>query len=209
MSESTISPQTIYDRLIGQSIDSRRKRSLAAVHEACGLLHERGSTDFSYKNIVNLGKDRGLPIPGEKSIVNSTGVHYRELIQAWKLTSVPSRPKARTDDWIDHISDPVVRMSVTLLAKELRALKAKDARKSQQSSAPIILGVVAGQAVSKQLRLNGAELESLKAAIDPARLGLVGLTIGQRGEILDGAGRQVHKPGFRDAIEKILSVQVK
>lgn len=209
MSESTISPQTIYDRLIGQSTDSRRKRSLAAVHEACGLLHERGSTDFSYKNIVNLGKDRGLPIPGEKSIVNSTGVHYRELIQAWKLTSVPNRPKARTDDWIDHISDPVVRMSVTLLAKELRALKAKDARKSQQSSAPIILGVVAGQAVSKQLRLNGAELESLKAAIDPARLGLVGLTIGQRGEILDGAGRQVHKPGFRDAIEKILSVQVK
>ncbi|MNE89623.1 hypothetical protein D3C80_1870510 [compost metagenome] len=100
-------------------------------------------------------------------------------------------------------------MSVTLLAKELRALKAKDARKSQQSSAPIVLGVVAGQAVSKQLLLNGAELESLKAAIDPATLGLVGLRIGQRGEILDGAGRQVHKPGFRDAVEKILSVQVK
>ncbi|MNM35970.1 hypothetical protein D3C76_710620 [compost metagenome] len=209
MSESTISPQTIYDRLIGQSTDRRRKRSLTAVHEACGLLHERGSTDFSYKNIVNLGKDRGLPIPGEKSIVNSTGLHYRELIQAWKLTSVLSRPKAGTDDWIDHISDPVVRMSVTLLAKELRALKAKDARKSQQSSAPIVLGVVAGQAVSKQLLLNGAELESLKAAIDPATLGLVGLRIGQRGEILDGAGRQVHKPGFRDAVEKILSVQVK
>lgn len=209
MSESTISPQTIYERLIGQSADSRRKRSLTAMHEACGLLHERGSTDFSYKNIVNLGKDRGLPIPGEKSIVNATGVHYRELIQAWKLTSVPSRSKAGTDDWIDHISDPVVRMSVTLLAKELRALKAKDARKNQQSSAPIVLSVVAGQAVSKQLHLNGAELESLKAAIDPARLGLVGLAIGQRGEILDGSGRQVHKPGFRDAIEKILSVQVK
>ena len=209
MSESTISPQTIYERLIGQSADSRRKRSLTAMHEACGLLHERGSTDFSYKNIVNLGKDRGLPIPGEKSIVNATGVHYRELIQAWKLTSVPSRSKAGTDDWIDHISDPVVRMSVTLLAKELRALKAKDARKKRQSSAPIVLSVLAGQAVSKQLHLNGAELESLKAAIDPARLGLVGLAIGQRGEILDGSGRQVHKPGFRDAIEKILSVQVK
>ena len=179
------------------------------MHEACGLLHERGSTDFSYKNIVNLGKDRGLPIPGEKSIVNATGVHYRELIQAWKLTSVPSRSKGGTDDWIDHISDPVVRMSVTLLAKELRALKAKDARKNQQSSAPIVLSVVAGQAVSKQLHLNGAELESLKAAIDPARLGLVGLAIGKRGELLDGSGRQVHKPGFRDAIEKILSVQVK
>ena len=209
MSEAAISPQTIFDRLIGLSTDSRRKRSLNAVHEVCGLLHERGSKDFSYKNIVNLGKDRGLSIPGEKSIVNPTGAHYRELIQAWKLTSISIRTKAGPDDWIDHISDPVVRMSVSILAKELRALKAKDARKSIQNDAPIVLGAIEGQAVSKQLSLNGAELEALKAAIDPAGLGLVGLTIGQRGEILDVSARQVHKPGFRDAVEKILSVQVK
>jgi len=49
----------------------------------------------------------------------------------------------------------------------------------------------------------------LKAAIDPASLGLVGLSIGSRGELVDAKGRTIHKPGFRDAIEKVLAVQVK
>ncbi|HCL3239907.1 TPA: hypothetical protein N2A39_006341, partial [Pseudomonas aeruginosa] len=158
-----------------------------------------------------LGKDRGLPVPGEKSIVNTTGAHYRELIQAWKLASLPkaSKTKADPNDWIEHIQDPVLRMSVILLAKELRALKAKESRKAKHSGAPIILGSAAGQAVSTRPLLNDAELAALKAAIDPASLGLVGLSIGSRGELVDVKGRTIHKPGFRDALEKILAVQVK
>nr|WP_249225788.1 gamma-mobile-trio protein GmtX [Pseudomonas aeruginosa] len=194
-----------------EASDSRRKRSLEAINEACRLLHERHSLDFSYKAIVTLGKDRGLPVPGEKSIVNTTGAHYRELIQAWKLASLPkaSKTKADPNDWIEHIQDPVLRMSVILLAKELRALKAKESRKAKHSGAPIILGSAAGQAVSTRPLLNDAELAALKAAIDPASLGLVGLSIGSRGELVDVKGRTIHKPGFRDALEKILAVQVK
>ncbi|MNG40738.1 hypothetical protein D3C84_1294790 [compost metagenome] len=56
--------------------------------------------------------------------------------------------------------------------------------------------------------MNGAELAALKAAIEPVTLRLVGLSIGNRGEIIDASGRQIHKPGFCDAIAKILSVQV-
>lgn len=100
-------------------------------------------------------------------------------------------------------------MSVSLLAKELRALKAKESRKAKHSGAPIILGSATGQAVSSRPLLNDAELAALKAAIDPASLGLVGLSIGSRGELVDMKGRTIHKPGFRDAIEKILAVQVK
>lgn len=211
MTEHLTSPQDTYERLMDEASDSRRKRSLKAINEACRLLHERHSSDFSYKTIITLGKDRGLPVPGEKSIVNATGEHYRELIQAWKLASLPktSEMKADPHDWIKHIEDPVLRMSVTLLAKELRALKAKEARKVKHSGAPIILGSAAGQAVSTQPRINDAELAALKAAIDPAALRLVGLSIGSRGELVDANGRNIHKPGFRDAIEKVLSVQVK
>ena len=211
MSDQLVSPQDTYGRLMSEASDSRRKRSLEAINEACRLLHERHSSDFSYKAIITLGKDRGLPIPGEKSIVNTTGAHYRELIQAWKLASLPkaSNTKADPNDWIEHIPDPVLRMSVSLLAKELRALKAKESRKAKHSGAPIILGSAAGQAVSTRPLLNDAELAALKAAIDPASLGLVGLSIGSRGELVDMKGRTIHKPGFRDAIEKILAVQVK
>ncbi|WP_315807592.1 gamma-mobile-trio protein GmtX [Pseudomonas sp. C9-3] len=211
MSDQLVSPQDTYGRLMGEANDSRRKRSLEAINETCRLLHERHSLDFSYKTIVTLGKDRGLPVPGEKSIVNTTGAHYRELIQAWKLASLPkaSKTKADPNDWIEHIQDPVQRMSVSLLAKELRALKAKESRKAKHSGAPIILGSAAGQAVSTRPLLNDAELAALKAAIDPASLGLVGLSIGSRGQLEDVKGRTILKPGFRDALEKVLAVQVK
>lgn len=211
MSDQLVSPQDTYGRLMSEASDSRRKRSLEAINEACRLLHERHSSDFSYKTIITLGNDRGLPVPGEKSIVNKTGEHYRELIQAWKLASLPkaSKTKADPNDWIECIQDPVLRMSVILLAKELRALKAKESRKAKHSGAPIILGNATGQAVSTQPRFNDAEFAALKAAIDPTTLGLVGLSIGSRGEVEDAKGRKIHKPGFRDAIEKILAVQVK
>lgn len=211
MNEILTSPQDTYERLVQEASDIRRKRSLEAINEACRLLHERHSSDFSYKTIVTLGNDRGLPVPSEKSIVNTTGVHYRELIQAWKLASIPnvSEKKADPNNWIEHIEDPVLRMSVTLLAKELRALKAKEARKINHSGAPIILGSATGQIVSMQPSFNDAELAALKAAIDPAELGIVGLRIGSRGEVVDAKDRKIHKPGFRDAIEKVLSTQVK
>lgn len=211
MTDQLVSPQDTYERLMSEASDSRRKRSLEAINEACRLLHERHSSDFSYKTIITLGKDRGLPVPGEKSIVNTTGEHYRELIHAWKLASLPkaSEKKADPNNWIVHIKDPVLRMSVSLLAKEVRALKAKESRKANHSGAPIILGSATGQAVSTQPRFNDVELAALKAAIDPARLGLVGLSIGSRGEVVDAKGTKIHSPGFRDAIEKLLSVQVK
>ncbi|WP_296219091.1 gamma-mobile-trio protein GmtX [Pseudomonas sp. UBA2684] len=123
MSEQLISPQETYERLIHEASDARRKRSLHALNEVCRLLHERNSSDFSYKTIITLGQDRGLSVPGEKSIVNATGAHYRELIQAWKLISVIGKSSAApvSNSWIDMIEDPVLRLSVTLLAKELRA----------------------------------------------------------------------------------------
>lgn len=97
MSDQLVSPQGTYGRLISEANDSRRKRSLEAINEACRLLHERHSSDFSYKTIITLGNDRGLPVPGEKSIVNKTGEHYRELIQAWKLASLPKSSKTKAD----------------------------------------------------------------------------------------------------------------
>jgi hypothetical protein len=210
MNEQLISPEETYGRLISEATDIRRKRSLDALHETCKLLIERNSSDFSYKNIVTLGKDRGLPVPGEKSILNKTGTHYRELIQAWKLTIVQSKSgeKSTPRGWIESIQDPVLRMSVTLLSEELRSMKAKESRKSKSSGAAIVIGNLGGQVLSPQLRLNDAELAALKAAIDPITLRLMGMSMGSRGEVVDSAGRKIQKPGFRDAIEKVLALQV-
>lgn len=211
MNHQHVTPDEVYERLIRDASDIRRKRSLEVLHEICKLLDGRFSNDFSYRSIVTLGKDRGLLVPSEKTILNSTGSHYRELIHAWRLTSVKDSPKARSvhRTWIESIPDPALRMSVTLLAEELRAMKAKESRKSQHSTAPVIIGNMSGQILSPQLRLNDAELSALKSAIDPITLRNMGMSIGTRGEVLDVAGRNIQKPGFRDAIEKILSLQTR
>ncbi len=209
MNESLTSPLETYERLMSEANDSRRRRSLLALNETCKILYERNSSDFSYRTIITLGKDRGLPVPGEKSIVNSSGEHYRELIKAWNSVSLKNKNFPAPNDWIENIEDPVLRMSVTLLAKELRALKSKEGRKNRSTGAPIILNSAAAIAFATQQTLNGAELAALKASIEPAALRLVGLSIGNRGEVIDASGRQIHKPGFCDAIAKILMVHVK
>ncbi|HHX4485512.1 TPA: gamma-mobile-trio protein GmtX [Pseudomonas aeruginosa] len=209
MSDEETSVESVFGRLMNQATDIRRKRSLEALNTVCGLLHERGSLDFSYRNIVTLGRDRGLGVPSEKSIVNSTGKHYRDLVQAWRVTAIPSDTGGKLPgaDWMESIKDPVLRMSVLMLNAELKALKARDARKAKISTAPILIGSQLGQPVSAQLRFNDSELAALRASIDPDFLRLSGMIIGSRGEIVDAAGRKVLKPGFRDAIEKILTVQ--
>lgn len=211
MNDQLASPLDTFSRLLNEANDARRKRSLEALNEVCQLLNERGSLDFSYRNIVLLGRDRGLPVPGEKSIVNATGAHYRELIQSWKLVSVAPKERSKTtaNDWVEIIEDPVLRLNVTLLAKELLAVKAKIARQEKYAGAPIYLGGTQGctQAQSKSIDLNDAELDALRAAVDPAVLSPLGFNIGSRGEVTDLKGNRIFKPGFRDAIEKILSVQ--
>lgn len=213
MSEELTSPQETYERLLNEASDARRKRSLEALNLACRILHERGSSDFTYKTIITLGQDRGLLVPGEKSIANPTGRHYRELIQAWKMISAKGKAAVKTDpnNWIEEINDPVLRLSVALLAKELRAIKAKIARQEKITGVPIYLGSSTGQVQNspKQSKLIDVELAALKAAIDPSILSPQGLFIGSRGEVVDAKGRMILRPGFRDAIEKVLSVQVK
>jgi len=210
MQDDLISPQCIYERLISEASDNRRKRSLDGINECCRLLSERGASDFSYRAIVTLGKDRGLSVPSEKSIVNPTGEHYRELIHAWRLVSPTKaiKTKINFNNWIERIEDPADRMSATMMAKELRAMKAKEARKAEFKGGAIIIGSGMAQALLGQPRFNDAEMSALKAAIDPSVLSLIGLSIGTRGEVTDVKGRVIHKPGFRDAIEKILAVQI-
>lgn len=206
MNDQDSAPDTTFTKLISLATDIRRKRSLEALHTTCKLLSERGSRDFSYRNIITLGKDRGLAVPSQKTIVNQSGEHYRELIHSWRVFSNPPEAGLKGVDWMENIKDPALRMSVLMLNAELKAMKAKEARKSMTSGVPIIIGRQEGQPISPLLHLNGSELAALKASIDPDFLRLTGLSLQSRGEIVDTAGRNVMKPGFRDAIEKILTV---
>lgn len=212
MPDQALSPDDTYERLINEASDPRRKRSLEAINMVCQLLHERHHQDFTYKAVVILGRDRGLPVPSEKTIVNDSGTQYRELIQAWRLFSVDHKVKNASvkSDWITSIEDPVLRLSVTLLAKQLNTLRAKIARQEKANNAPIYLGGAKeeGNFCLEKLNLNDAEINALKGAIDSQALAQLGYTFGDRGEVLDIKGKRIFKPGFRDAVEKILSLHM-
>jgi hypothetical protein len=209
LNSSEVSPQNVFDRLVSEAKDPRKKRSLDAIHSVCSAIYSRSSSDYSYVNIINVGGDKGLKVPSEKSITNKTGACYRELIQAWRIKSGVYGVKASKlgADWIEKIKDPVLRVSVLLLAKELRALKAQLARKAEHATTPVIVGTARGKAVSNRVCLNDAEISALKAAIDPQSLMLNGVTIGARGELIDSRKRVILKPGFRGAVEKVLSIR--
>jgi hypothetical protein len=208
INDNVMIPEDTFERLMSDASDPRRKRSLKALHEVCGLLYERKSQNFTYENIILLGNDRGLPVPGKKSLVNSTGLHYRELIFAWKHRAREHiQPTPSRDYWVEDIADPVARMSVHMLLNEVKALKAKRARKAQHDGVLTISNSSGTNKPFSNLAFSDSELNALKASIDPDVLKLLGLCIGSRGELLDSSGRTVFKPGFRDAIEKILSIK--
>lgn len=211
MNENLLSPKETFERLLGGAKDSRRKRSLEALNEVCRLLVERGVKDLSYRSIITLGQDRGMTLPSEKSMMNPTGEHYRELINAWRLSvsEYKESQKVTPQSWCDSIVDPVLRLSVAMLNKELLAAKAKIHRMESFQSGPIYLTSPPGetQAAYHRLKLDEVEISALKAAIDPKILTPLGMSIGARGEVVDSRGRMLHRPGFVDAIEKIIALE--
>jgi hypothetical protein len=96
-------------------------------------------------------------------------------------------------------------MSVALLAKELRSYKAKEARKSNQAFGTIVITRTEA-ALADVPKLNEVEISSLKNSIDPLVLRRHGYSISTRGAIIDANQNVLFKPGFRDAIEKILAL---
>ncbi|WP_116827486.1 gamma-mobile-trio protein GmtX [Pseudomonas syringae] len=193
-------------RLMKEAGDSRRQRSLQSINQACASLYANKSLDFTYRRVVAVGKELSLTIPSEKTIVNRTGDHYRQLIAAWRSQAESYRVTTAgpQETWIDKINDPVLRMSVILLAKELKAMKSKEARKGKSIGAPVYIGNDLWQQTDS-FSLNAAEWSALKASIEHDSLRRVGLSVGSRGEIYDSTGRTILKPGFHDAIVKILA----
>jgi len=109
--------------------------------------------------------------------------------------------------WVLSIEDPVLKLNVSLLVKELKALKSKMRRQLSSGMTPIFLGAVEGKTPETYFRLREVEISALRFAIDEDNLRQMGQIIGPRGEVSDSKGRIIQKPGFRDAIEKVLTLE--
>lgn len=200
---------------IKSNTNSRAHKSLDLVNDICKEQVERGSTDLRVVTIGKLSEARGGP--STQAIRNASGSNYRALIEAWDESVSKQEPrhsnsKSGTNSWIDSIEKPHIRIlaqdavnKAKRLQSELDHLKSItkvtiDMRKNSGTYGTVEIN---GNSVSAHL--SELELKALSQAISDENVERQGWTMDDQGQILDSKRRQVFKPGFTNAIKKIIA----
>lgn len=199
----------IFEELLGNTQSNRVKNNLEILKRVCDSQLEIKSNDFSVATIGRISGSLG----GVKtqSIRNETGKVYRELIAAYSSENpVKKINKKYTEpmSWVGKIEDPELRYKILdlvsnekKLRNELNQLKAVtevhvDMRSKQDTSYMRI-----------ENKLSDLELKALSDFISDSRLTDNGWAIGSNGRLVDSNGKPVTKPGFVDAIQKLLTIE--
>jgi hypothetical protein len=214
-----IMPDELLKALCAKS-NARKQHSLGIVHNVCKEQHERGSLDFSIATIGRLSQKQGGPAC--QSIRNATGEDYRALIQSWAELAqgkmkkpVKSASGSSSDNWLSKISDPAVRaiVGITLaenkkLRDEINLLKQNAQVVIDRREKPINPRVITTAEVPAQSIMEGLlpfEQEALKHAISDEFLAAQRWTKDENGRIKTRSGATLFKPGYIDAIQKVLN----
>jgi hypothetical protein len=180
----------------------RQSSTLDAVYAVCQEQVDRGATDFSYSTISRLGAGRG--VPRVQSIHNKAGENYRALIKCFEDSPgarkrVP-RPKA-SDAWVEDIKDPKTKLMVNITLSKLR-----EAEKLNRELIPpdTEFRVDDRPGTPTDFKLTSPERNAIEYLLSEDFLRAWNLEVGQRGTLVDSAGRNVFKPGTMDALKKVL-----
>ena len=214
---ANLSPSDVLNKL---SIDatSRKRRSLEIINDVCREQHERGSKDFSPATIGRLSEKAGGP--SERTIRNKDGESYRALMRSWAEFSGGANKKPKLekrssidDEILDRITDPVAKALIgqTLVEnkkykREIDLLKSKtnlviDMRPKPQ---PAVNNGGQAVAITPILDLIPMEIQALQHAISDEFLKEQVWSKDEQGRIKAKNGRNIFRPGFVTALEKIL-----
>ena len=127
MAEKTLSPEDVFVAL-QNGATKRTRDSLEIIHTICKEQVEAGRRDFSVATIGRLSSDREGP--GAQAIRNTTGAHYRALLDAWasQVNGAGRKPSRKSetgvaDEVLNMIPDAYVRALVGCVFAENRQLK--------------------------------------------------------------------------------------
>lgn len=208
MTNKTI--ETIYNELYEQAT-TRSKKSLKIIKAACDSQVNIKATDFTIATIGLLSEELGGI--KAKAMRNKEGKHFKQLVSAYSdrySTKVTKPPKKDPLDWISDIEDAGTRIKVyDLYAENKRVRNERDLLKAVK-----VVDVdmrLSSESQSEQLmlgnKLDHDELQALSHFISEQNLKNWAWTKGKSGELLDASGRKATKPGFIDAIEKLLIIK--
>ncbi len=197
-----MNPRELLEQLkLGGS--AKQSETLDAIFAVCQEQIDRGATDFSYATIAKIGINRG--VPKAQSLRNKTGERYQALIRRFSELANQStktlKRRAGNDAWIDDIADPKLRFLVSKQKAEL-----DEAQGLVRSIIPPGTRIIVDdrKAGASHHRLSDVERRALEFLASDAFLKEWGYAIGDRGEVMDGRGNRLFKPGTIEAIKKAL-----
>lgn len=200
-----VTPEVVLEQLKKQS-SKRGRATLDAIFAVCKEQQERGLTDFSYTTIAQLGKAKG--VPAAQSIRNKTGESYRTLIKVFENQSIkpkskPINPTGKNYEWINNISDPVLKLQVNYLYSQKR-----EAERLLEKVVPInqVIEIFDGasSAVSR-IKLSDLEREALRYLLSTEFLRENELELGANASVVAAnTKRMVFPVATLDALKKAM-----
>lgn len=214
---------------LSKEIRSDTRRKMDIVDKTCSVILERGRP-FSVPEVARVMKER-FPSEAlsESSISNQTtsGDAYKEVISAWKnfatvVGSIKSikMPATASDDISDLILSQLKPKEIipTILAMRTSLRNARKQLQIHQmvSHSKVLdhetsirngaINLISGEKYTLQRVQNftEADIEVLKAFLDPVELGASGLNWNEIGQLINDTGESISRPGLRDVISKVL-----
>jgi len=179
--------------------------SLDAVYMVCTRKVEARDYDFNYSSIASAGL--GVGVPKAQSIRNSTGAVYRALIATFVIVTAEAGKKNKhkntnfsVDGWIDEINDTRIRFLVQAKLAELAATK-----RMLLEIIPPKFEITVDDRQGQVLRYNSSERHAVEYLVSSDFLADHGFVLGKFGDVLNGQGLRILKPGTIDALKKALS----
>ena len=210
-------PDEMFQRLI-KDATSRTVKSLTIIHQVCTEQAERGSRDFTIATIGRLTEDAGSI--KAQAIRNKTGEKYRALVESWaefkKPLKVASGKIKKQDEWINEITSPRIQWLVRDLMAEKSRLFGKLQTAKQESNIHIDMRPANNNSTQSALPrfiLTPLQKRALAHAIDEATLRRNHWVKDENGRVCSVLNddnketeTEIFRPGFIQAIEKILTV---
>jgi len=193
------------------------------VHEVCRAIRTQpGPSDRKDYSIATIGRrlQQLGQSPGYNTLKSPGGAHFRELIRAWAedeggtMVKQPVKAAPKGDeDWLNKISDPVVRSEISFRFADLRSTKAQLNTLLSKTNVTIDMrpkdGLPHAQGSAIQVlppegsKLLDHELEALRGSLDERSLKRRNLEVGPEDQVTHKK-ELIFDPGFASGLAKLL-----
>jgi hypothetical protein len=220
-----------YEEIHNKAHGDTMKARLTGVNDACKIIVDKGGIPDARNVLEWIVTNQPAANLSERTIYNKRygGISpYLKIIKVWAAVAASTPPgksvvakkglvselrnELVTEADLRSISDPVVRHKVALLIGQYEGIRKQSEMRQAIKSNPPVAGFLTVGAVkdaeSHDLALEEEEIEALVEFLNTRASGRSGIEFDAVGAVVikrAPAGTRISKPGFVDAIRKIVT----